>query len=32
MNRLMKLIIRYDKSKDKDSYEEELEPRKVPKS
>ena len=32
MNRLMKLIIRFDKSKDKDGYEEVLEPRRLPKS
>jgi hypothetical protein len=32
MNRLMKLIIRFDKSKEKELYREELEPRKPPKA
>ena len=31
MNRLMKLIIRFDKSKEQELYREELEPRKPPK-
>ena len=32
MNRLMKLIIRFDKSKEKELYKEELKPRKPPKA